>query len=259
MGNSEIKEENERLKKEIEEDLKKEEQLKEEKKKLEKEVKKLKNSINKKKIDLSPQEIQKLMEEKANLTDKYNNLNDKYNALNDKFQKLQTYCNNLTLDNNQTQAYCGQLQLMLLWKMQEMTEQQNLNNFNTFQNQSPFFQNQINGMINNQNFNNNINFQKQNNNINNNFINLNNNKNVITIMFNIDGKYKYPIVSLPEYKLRNIYLLLLNQIGNHKYSNINKLQFFYMSKNITNLFLNNNDVKSLNLNGNTPVIDVLTT
>ena len=197
------------------------------------------------------------MEEKANLDDKYNTLNDKYNSLNEKYEKLKIICNNLTIDNNQTKTYCGQLQLMLLMKMQQMTEQQNLNNFNNFQNQSPFFQNQINCMINNQNFNkNNIN----NNNINNiNFQNNFKNNNLITIMFNIDNKYKYPIVTLPEYKLRNIYLLLLNQIGNKKYSSINKLQFYYMTINITNHFLNNDDVKSLNLNGNTPVIDVLTT
>ena len=195
------------------------------------------------------------MEEKANLSDKYDTLNEQYNVLNEKYQKLKTICNNLTIDNNQTKTYCGQLQLMLLMKMQEMTDKQNLTNFNNFQNQSLFFQNQINGMINNQNFNNNFN-----NNINNNFNNKNNNnQNLITLMFNFDNKQKYPIVCLPEYKLRNIFYLLLGQIGNKKYSNIDKLQFYYMATNITSHFLNNDDVKSLNLSGNSPVIDVLST
>ena len=197
------------------------------------------------------------MEEKVTLNDKYNNLKDKY-------QKLKTYCNNLTIEKNQTQSYCGQLQLMLLMKMQDMTDQQNLNNFNNFQNQSQFFQNQINGIINN-NFSNNIIHQNNNingginNNINNNiFNNKNNNRNVFTLIFNIDNKYKYPIAALPEHKLGNIYYLLLNQIGNPNFSNINKLQFFYMTKNVTKHFLNNDDVNSLNLTSTSPIIDVTT-
>ena len=256
MGNSKLKEENERLKKELEEDLNKEEKLKEENKKLEEKVKKLTKKINKSKIDLSPNEIQQLMEEKENL-------NDKYNKLKEKYKKLEAYCNNLTIEKNQSLSYCGQLQLMLLMKMQEMTAQQNLNNFNKFQNQSQFFQNQINGIINN-NFNNNIKLSIKggiNNNINNNkdFNNQNNNnRNIFTLVFNIDNKYKYPVAALPEHKLGNIYYLLLNQIGNPNFSNINKLQFFYMSKNVTKHFLNNDDVNSLNLVGTTPIIDVTT-
>ena len=198
------------------------------------------------------------MEDKVKLSDKYNTLKEKY-------QKLKTYCNNLMMEKNQTQAYCGQLQLMLLMKMQDMTDQQNLNNFNNFQNQTQFFQNQINGIINNNfnnnmNYNNNINggFYNNINNNNNNFNNQKNNNNVITLIFNIDNKYKYPIASLPEHKLGNIYYLLLNQIGNSKYSNINKLQFFYMTKNVTKHFLNNDNVNSLNLAGAAPIIDVTT-
>ena len=248
MGSdSELKEENKRLKEEIENETK-------EKEDLQKKIDDLNSTMVATRIDLTPQQIQKLMEDNAKLTDNYNKLNDKYKKLNEKYLKLKSYCNNLILENNQVQSYCGQLQLMLLMKMQENSYNQNLNNFNMFQKQSKFFQNQINGMINNYNSNN-INNNMQNNNIN--FQN-NDNQNVITIIFNFNSSKKYPIVVLPNHRLGNILLLLLNQIPNSEGINIYELKFYYCGKNVTQYFFNNDEVKILNLRGFSPIIDVTT-
>ena len=196
--------------------------------------------LNEIKNDLSGIEIQKLMEENAKMSDEYNNLLKLC-------PNLENLCNNLTKENNKIKCYCGQLQLMILMKMEEALFKQNVDTFNSFKNQANSYHSQINNLINSQSsnnifgYNNNFNEKNFNNNsLNNNCnINNNNNQNVITIIFNIDNIKKYPIVCLPGNRLGNVFLLVLNQINNPNYSNIYKLKFYYEAHNITQHFLNN--------------------
>ena len=53
------------------------------------------------------------------------------------------------------------------------------------------------------------------------------------------------------------FFLLLNQINNPEYFNIYKLNFFYNTVNVTNLFLNNEEVIKLNLRSMNPIIEVV--
>ena len=41
--------------------------------------------------------------------------------------------------------------------------------------------------------------------------NVINNQHIITLTFKVENSLKYPIVTLPNYKLSNIFLILLNQ------------------------------------------------
>ena len=207
---------------------------------LKKEVDILKKKINKTKKDLSPEEIQELMVENANLHEQINQLKQKY-------EMYKNYCMNLKMENNQLKSACGQYQLMLLMNMQTPLK----NNLNNFQNQFGIYKKKLNTMI----INNDFNFiNNPNNNIK---MNMNNNSdNIITIIFNFDNKMKYPFVTLPEYKLGNIFSVLSTQIGG-EYSNIHNLEFFYMTRNITRYFINNEDVRSLNFSTYSPIIEVM--
>ena len=256
MGSSnDIREENKKLKQEIEKienEYKPEiERLKignlvqiENERKLKKEMNNLKKEIEKNKKDLSPEEIQKLMEENANLYDEIKTLKIQCN-------NYKKYCENLTLEYNQLKLSCGQYQLMLLMKMQPMTNNQNFNNFNNFQNQFSIYKKQMNNMLNNNFYDNNFKNKYFNQNI------QNNSNNIISIIFNIDNKIKYPFITLPEYKLRDIFSIISMQIEDKEYSNIGNLQFFYMAKNVTAHFINNDEVRSLNFSSFSPVVDVL--
>ena len=206
----------------------------------EKEIKKVKKRKKKQEFDLTGEQIQKIMEENAKLRDDLDNLNKRYNC-------LESYCKNLAVDNFQIQSYCGQIQLLLLMKMQQNPFNNNVNNFNSFQNNSKNYTNQINGFIE----------MSNNKNKNNNFFNMNNkmnkNQNLITITFNLENKTNFPIVTLPEYRLGNIMLLVLNRM-NLDFSFTNRIKFYYDAKNITKHFLNNDEVRSLNFKTYTPVI-----
>lgn len=241
MGNSELKEQNQRLQKEIDELKPKEQALLDDNKKLKTKLNNLSQQIEQNRqnaIDLSPQDIHNLMLENAQIK-------DQISLLNNKVLLLQNYINNIEAEKYQLKSYCAQLQLNLQMRMMQMSYQQNLSNFNNFNSRANLYKNQINNLINqNKNkMNTNMNFQ-------------NNNSALITLIFNIDNKKKFPIVTLPEYKLGNVFLLLLDQIGDPNYYNIFNLKFFYMSQNITQNFLNNDDVRVLNLNSLNPTIDV---
>lgn len=230
MGSSSSsKEENLKLKQEIENELKpeikrlteiktsnenKEKQLLAKNEKLKKKVSDLQKQH--KNIDLSPEQIQQLMVNNANITEKYNSLNTKYN-------NLMIYSTNLLAENNQIKVYCAQLQLMLQMKMMQTSYCQNLNNFNQFQNNMLLHQNELNNVVNNG-------------------MNTNGQNNFITILFNIDNKKKFPVVTLPYFRLGDIFLLVKNQIGN-----ASNIKFFYNAKNITDHFMNNDEVRCLNL------------
>ena len=257
MGSdSDLKEENDKLMKDIE-------RLTQLNKNVEREIETNRPALTKEQTKGIKEENKAMKEKLNNLKTKYNNLKDTYNYL--------------TTENNQIKAYCRQLQLMFLMKMQQNQFNLNLNNFNRFQALANSYQSQINNFVNNNNNNfNNNNFNKNNcnnNNFNNNFamhgninnirkcqimvgeINLNN-QNIITIIFNVENIQKYPIVTLPNYRLGNIFLLLLNQFGNTLPSDINKLRFEYNCIDVTNHFANNDEVRSLNLNSYAPIINV---
>ena len=186
-------------------------------------------------IDLSPQEIHNLMVKNSKLEDELLNVNNKNNF-------LQTCCQNLQANNNQLQYYCYQLQLNLQTCMMQITYQQNLQNYYYYQNQANAYKNQINNLINKNNQNNYMNYQ--------------NNNRIITLIFNVENTKKFPIITLPEYRLGNILLLLLYKIGNPNI-NISNLNFYYQSKKITKHFVNNDEVRSLNLYLNNPNIEVM--
>ena len=243
MGSSSSSvEENKKLKKEIENELKpeikrlteiqalnegKEKKLLAKNEKLKKNVNNLKKLIMQNNIDLSPEQIQELMVNNSIINEKYNNLEAKYN-------NLMIYSTNLLAENNQIKIYCAQLQLILQMKMMQSSYCQNLNNFNQFENNMLMYQNELNSIVNNR-------------------INTNGQNNFITILFNIDNKKKFPVVTLPYYRLGNIFLLIKNQIGNAL-----NIKFFYNAKNITNHFMNNDEVRCLNLKTYNPVIEVTT-
>ena len=248
---SDLKEENRQLKKKIENELEPEinrlTQVNSDKEKIEiklkKEVDILKNKVNEAEKDLSPEEIQEIMVENANLHEQINQLKSKY-----EFYK--NSCINLKMENNKLKLACGQYQLMLLKNMQTPLNN-NLNNLNNFKNQFGIYKKKLNKIINNNDFNF---INNPNNNIKQSI--NNNSDNIITIIFNFDNKMKYPFVTLPEYKLGNIFSVLSTQIGG-EYSNIHNLEFFYMTRNITKYFINNEDVRSLNFSTYSPIIEVM--
>ena len=247
MGSSSDKEKNVNLKQKLK-------TKEEEKKEKEKELKKSKKT--------SGEEIQLLMEENAKMNEEYKNLSELYPT-------LENLCKNLEKENYQMRSYCGQMQLMILMKMESTPFKQNVNTFNGFRTQANLYNNQINNLVNSQSSNiifNNNNINKNNcniNNINNNNcnnknFNNKNNQDVLTIFFNVDNIKKYPIVCLPENRLGNIFLLLLKQINNEDYSNILKLQFYYNTHNITQHFINNDEIRILKIQNN-KVIDIFRT
>ena len=187
------------------------------------------------------------MVEKANTEDELNNLKQSYDLLQNKCNFLQNYCNKVEVEKIQFQCYCAQLQLKLQMIMLQMNYQQNLNNFNNFQMQANLYKNQLNQLIN-----------KNNNNLGNSLHNnITNNQKIISLIFCLDNKKKYPVVTLPESRLGNVFLLLLDQIDNpNEYNNIYKLRFFYNAMNITQHFINNDEVRILNLNSVNPVIEI---
>ena len=117
---------------------------------------------------------------------------------------------------------CNYLQMMLLNTMQYISFENNLHNFSNFQNQFNIYQNQINNKFKN---NNNSNFKIE-------------NQKIITLFFEANGK-SYSVITPTNVGLKEVYFIFLNKIQNPLYSNINKLKFIYMAKNITMNFINN--------------------
>ena len=176
---------------------------------------------NEKKLVLYPQEIQKLKDDNDNKNDEINLLKDEINDLKEEIDKLK-------LENNEYKTKYNTL----------LSEYEKLkiscNKFQQILNQ-PQPQNQNANFVNNNNINN---------------LNNNNNKTnnqLKRILFKFDNGMELPAIAIDLNKLMDIYSLALNQMDNDDYSDINKLKFNYNGQDITNHFLNNARVKSLNL------------
>ena len=125
------------------------------------------------------------------------------------------------------------------------------NNNNNFNNSFPGniinnnnLNNSIQGnIINNNNFNNNNNFINDNN-----FLNLlNENAPNVTIVFQFENGMKCPVQTFNSYRLQVVYNLALVQLNNNNAFDLRSVKFFYNALDITKLFLNNEEVKSLQL------------
>ena len=75
-----------------------------------------------------------------------------------------------------------------------------------------------------------------------------NSNEIMTIIFNFEGKTKISIITLPFFRLGNLFLqsLLKNQ-NTDMYDKINKYKFFYKARNISNYFYQNEEAKVLNV------------
>ena len=143
-------------------------------------------------------------------------LNDQIADRDKQINKLQLPINNMNNLNNQYQL---------------MMQNQMSNNF--IQN------NQINNINNSQGF-----F------INNNMNNNNNNQNnhsIKSLIFKFENGKKCHICASDRNRLKPLYYLAFSKINNDEYSDINYLQFFFGTIDITNHFLNNDFFESLNL------------
>ena len=136
----------------------------------------------------------------------------------------------------------------------------NNNNFNlnnSFNNNNNFNNSFPGNMINNNNINNSFqgniinynNFNNNNNFINdNNFLNLlNENAPNVTIVFHFENGMKCPVQTFKRYRLQVVYNLALVQLNNDNAFDLRSVKFFYNALDITELFLNNEEVKSLQL------------
>ena len=242
-------------------------------------------------IDLSPEEIQNLMESEANLRDKVNDLNKTntylqeqlniyknnnaiiqnnlqninksatlnlnqarqqidllqnqnllYKNQNDLFQKqilqLEQTVKNLNHENNVLKFSCNKMQIMLLNHMQEISMNNNINSMQSL-NSTPMNNiNNMNNNMNNQNFNN----QKT--------------ANSLNLIFNINNKIRFPISTLPNHKLGNVFILALYQNGYTNFVNIRTFKFRYNTHDISNLFYENKEVKDFHFNLGFPVVEV---
>ncbi len=177
---------------------------------------------NEKKLVLS-QEIQKLKDDN-------DNKNNEINLLKDEINDLKKQINELRLENNEYKTKYNAL----------LSEYEKLkiscNKFQQILNQ-PQPQNQNANFVNNNNINN----------LNNNNNNKTNNQ-LKRILFKFDNGMELPAIAIDLNKLMDVYSLALNQMDNNNdYSDISKLKFNYNGQDITNHFLNNARVKSLNL------------
>ena len=221
--------------------------------KLLKDSKKIVKTFKNNKVDLTPEYIQSVMEENSKNSDKIASLNNQISQLN--------------TENYQLKLACGQYQLMLFNYMSN-----NMQNSFNFNNNHQIWRNQINDFINNNNFNNsnnnnnfmnggnNLNINSNNNNINNNIsnnfnntfnsrynnTNINNNQ-IMNIIFKFEGGQKYTVVTFNTCRLRDVFSLMMIQNGNNNYSDITQLKFRIDTRDITNHFLNNDEVKVLGL------------
>jgi len=136
----------------------------------------------------------------------------------------------------------------------------NNNNFNlnnSFNNNNNFNNSFPGNMINNNNINNSFqgniinynNFNNNNNFINdNNFLNLlNENAPNVTIVFHFENGMICPVQTFNRYRLQVVYNLALVQLNNDNAFDLRSVKFLYNARDITELFLNNEEVKGLQL------------
>ena len=285
-----------KLKKEKKEKTIKEQELIEQNIQLGNTIKKQKDDINKFQIDIPPEDIQKMMEENAKFKDEIFDLKNTLSQLQIKNDKLANYSAQLLKENNQLKLVCGQYQLMILnqmnnfkqnfnnnnncnlWKMQinDFINNNNINNMNNnciiggnnmnMNNNINFnMNNKINNMnVNKNNMNNNLlrnNSFKNNNiqgNFDNNFQNKNNNNDVMTILFKFEDGAKYPVMTFNRCKLKDVFDLILIQNENNEILDLTKIKLFYNGRDITKYFINNDNVKDLNL-PKSSVIEIIRT
>ena len=82
----------------------------------------------------------------------------------------------------------------------------------------------------------------------------NNGQKIINIIFNIKQKEKYTLPVFSSCKLKDIFQYICLKL---KYTiNLERIKFTYNTRDITDLFLSNCDVSSLNISSDSPVIDV---
>ena len=149
----------------------------------------------------------------------------------EEIQKIMEENANLKEQNNQ-------LELMLSMRNEELANSKKITNLSQFQNNMA--QMQMNIFNNNNNFNN----------------TFPNNQKIYSVIFKLENGNHYSVACLPKSPLGNIFLLLLNKIGDYQYFNIYNLQFFYMGRNITNHFINNAQIESLGFTSFNPIIEI---
>ena len=163
-------------------------------------------------------------------------LKNQNEMLNNQVYQLKQNVNYLNSENNKLKFYCYKMQIMLLNHMQENSMKNNINSMQSL-NSTP---------MNNNNMNNrnasNFNYQRTTNSLN--------------IIFNVNNKMRCPVASLPNHRLGNIFVLALYQNGYTNFINIRNFTFRYNTKNISNLFYDNKEVKDFTFNKGFPVIEV---
>ena len=176
--------------------------------------------------------LQKIKDEKKDFIPLYNNQNiqqiiNENNLLRQKIMQLNSINQQQCYEIYQMKLYFNNLQMMLLNQIQI---QQN-NNFNNQSFLNMYFAQQ---------FQNNINW-------NNGQIKKN------TIIFRFENEYMTVSDVSPGDRLRNIFNIMCTKVKldeNKKYCDLNKIYFIHNCKNITNYFLNDDEVGILNFNYN---------
>ena len=274
-----------KLIKEKEEKIASEKKLLDDNSKLKNTLRKQRSASIKNQIDLTPQQIQEMMVENSTMKEEMASLKTQVSNLKIENNEYKNYCTNLYAENNQLKLSCGQYQLMLQTTNVNQNMNMNNNNINSWRNQindlininsfnnhpktfnnglnNNNFNNSFNNNNLNLNFNNSFNNNMNKNNFNNNFNNNNimnnndpNDKKVKTILFKFENGIKCPMVTFNNCYLRELYSLVLIQIGNNDFSDMNKLKFYYCARDITDYFVANKQVKSLGLPMSS-VIDVV--
>ena len=145
-------------------------------------------------------------------------------------QQNMNQINSLFYENFQMKLYINNLQMMLLNQIQN---QQN-NNFNNQSFLNMYFAQQYQNNMNWENG------QIKNNNI----------------IFRFENEYITVANVSPKDRLGNIFNIMCNKIQkeeNKKYCDMNTIYFIYMCHDITNHFLNNDEVRVLNLSTNSDI------
>ena len=123
-------------------------------------------------------------------------------------------------------------QLIMLEEMQSSTSAPNI---------MTIFENRYNNYMNNLivDLNESLNNQK--------YISKINNVSIVNIIFDYDSE-KINVVTPNDFKLRNIYKVSLEKLVNREpYNDINNLVFRYNSNDISNYFINNNELNTISI------------
>ena len=80
----------------------------------------------------------------------------------------------------------------------------------------------------------------------------------MTILFKFEDGAKYPVMTFNRCKLKDVFDLILIQNENNEILDLTKIKLFYNGRDITKHFINNDNVKDLNL-PKSSVIDIIRT